>query len=114
MVNGHNGWVPRDWWLLDWEKQAIIDYHNQYPLEGYRRLTFMVLNAHVVAVSPSSVYRVLRNAWWIQRHNMKNRSRARGSISPLNRTSTGMSILPTSTSVGHSSSSAAYSTAAAG
>jgi hypothetical protein len=23
-VNEHNGWVPRDFWLEDWEKQAII------------------------------------------------------------------------------------------
>src|SRR5207249_3409458 len=26
-VNEHNGWVPRDFWLEDWEKQAIIDFH---------------------------------------------------------------------------------------
>ena len=45
--------MPRDWWLLDWEKQAIIDYHDQNPLEGYRRLTFMMLDANVVAASPS-------------------------------------------------------------
>jgi putative transposase len=23
-VNEHNGWVPRDFWLQPWEKQAII------------------------------------------------------------------------------------------
>ncbi len=23
-VNEHNSWVPRDHWLADWEKQAII------------------------------------------------------------------------------------------
>jgi len=23
-VNEHNGWVPREFWLEDWEKQAII------------------------------------------------------------------------------------------
>ena len=27
-VNEHNGRVPRDWWLEDWEKQAIIDFHD--------------------------------------------------------------------------------------
>jgi putative transposase len=26
-VNEHNGWVPRDFWLEDWEKQAIINFH---------------------------------------------------------------------------------------
>ena len=44
-VNEHNGWVPRDFWLEDWEKQAIIGFHLKNPLEGYRRLTFMMLDA---------------------------------------------------------------------
>ena len=54
-VNEHNGWIPRDFWLEDWEKRAILDFHARYPLEGYRRLTFMMLDADVVAVSPTSV-----------------------------------------------------------
>ncbi len=61
-ANEHNGSVPRDFWLEDWEKQAILDFHFQNPLEGYRRLTFMMLDADVVAVSPSSVWRVLSQA----------------------------------------------------
>lgn len=61
-VNEHNGWIPRDHWLEDWEKKAILDFHFAHPLEGYRRLTYMMLDADVVAVSPSSVYRVLKQA----------------------------------------------------
>jgi transposase InsO family protein len=61
-ANEHNGWVPRDFWLEAWEKQAIIDFHLRNPLEGYRRLAFMMLDADVVAVSPSSVWRVLKLA----------------------------------------------------
>ena len=61
-INEHNGWVPRDFWLEKWEKQVIIDFHLKNPLEGYRRLTFMMLDADVVAVSPSSVWRVLGQA----------------------------------------------------
>ena len=26
-VNEHNGWVPRDFWLEEWEKQAIVGFH---------------------------------------------------------------------------------------
>ena len=48
-VNEHNGWVPRDFWLEEWEKQAIIGFHLKNPLEGYRRLTFMMLDADIVA-----------------------------------------------------------------
>jgi putative transposase len=46
-VNEHNSWVPRDFWLELWEKEAIIDFHLKNPLEGYRRLTFMMLDADV-------------------------------------------------------------------
>ena len=60
--NQHNAVIPRDFWLEDWEKAAIIAFQGLYPLEGYRRLTYMMLDADVVAVSPSSVYRVLKAA----------------------------------------------------
>lgn len=65
-ANEHNGWIPRDCWLEDWEKQAIIACYQAHPLEGYRRLTFMMLDANIVAVSPSSVYRVLKQAGLLQ------------------------------------------------
>ena len=38
-ANQHNGRVPRDFWLQEEEKQAILDFQELYPLEGYRRLT---------------------------------------------------------------------------
>jgi hypothetical protein len=59
-VGEHNDLVPRDHWLEPWEKVAIISFHQEFPLEGYRRLTFMMLDRDVVAVSPSSTYRVLK------------------------------------------------------
>jgi putative transposase len=60
--NQHNGRIPRDFWLEDGEKAQILAFHDLYPLEGYRRLAYMMLDADVVAVSPSSVYRVLKAA----------------------------------------------------
>jgi putative transposase len=82
-VNEHNGQIPRDWWLEDWEKQAIVDFHQQYPLEGYRRLTFMLLDQDVVAVSPASVYRVLKEAGVIGRRNVKPSQKGTGFVQPL-------------------------------
>jgi hypothetical protein len=32
-ANEHNGWIPRDNWLTDDEKQAIIKFHFDQPLE---------------------------------------------------------------------------------
>jgi len=66
-TNQHNGRVPRDFWLQDWEKKAILDFQELYPTEGYRRLTYMMIDTDVVAVSPSSVFRVLRDGGRLRR-----------------------------------------------
>jgi transposase InsO family protein len=83
MVNDHNGWIPRDFWLEDWEKQAIVAFHWEYPLEGYRRLAFMMLDRNVVAVSPTSVWRVLSQAGLLQRWNVKPSKKGTGFTQPL-------------------------------
>ncbi|MDT8304273.1 MAG: hypothetical protein RQ760_22520, partial [Sedimentisphaerales bacterium] len=46
-VNEHNAWIPRDFWLVDYERQAIIDYYHDNPLEGYRRLCYMMMDADI-------------------------------------------------------------------
>jgi putative transposase len=59
-VNEHNAWVPRDHWLTDDEKERICVFARRHPFDGYRRMTFMMLDADIVACSPASVYRVLK------------------------------------------------------
>lgn len=82
-VNEGNAWVPRDGWLEESEKQAIVDFHRRHPLEGYRRLTFMMLDADVVAASPASVYRVLKGAGLLQRWNRRPSKKGTGFVQPL-------------------------------
>lgn len=82
-VNEHNGLIPRDHWLEPWEKEAIVTYHEQYPLDGYRRLTYMMMDADVVAASPSSIYRVLRSAGVLDRWNPKPSKKGNGFVQPL-------------------------------
>ncbi len=82
-ANEHNAWIPRDHWLDAEEKQAILDFHVLYPLEGYRRLTFMMLDQDIVACSPSSVYRVLKAAGLLDRHTPKSSSKGKGFVQPL-------------------------------
>ena len=82
-VNEHNAWVPRDHWLEETEKQAIVNFHEEHPLEGYRRLTFMMLDADVVAASPSSVYRVLKAAGVLEKHNVQPSKKGTGFVQPL-------------------------------
>jgi putative transposase len=82
-VNEHNGMVPRDWWLEDWEKRAIVDYHECHPLEGYRRLTFMMLDDDVVAVSPASAYRMLKQANRLDHRQFSPSKKGTGFVQPL-------------------------------
>jgi transposase InsO family protein len=81
-VNEHNAWIPRDGWLAEWEKEAIVRFSFEYPLEGYRRLAFMMLDRDVAAVSPSSVYRVLKAAGRIGRSTNKPTKKGTGFIQP--------------------------------
>jgi putative transposase len=83
LANEHNALVPRDWWLEPWEKAAILEFHAGHPTEGYRRLAFMMLDADVVAVSPSSAYRVLRDAGLIKAHGGKPSKKGTGFEQPL-------------------------------
>lgn len=69
--------------MTDWEKEAIIRFHHEHPLEGYRRLTFMMLDADVVAVSPTSVYRVLKKAGLMNRHHPGPSKKGEGFTQPL-------------------------------
>lgn len=82
-VNEHNAWIPRDFWLDEGEKQAIIAYSLDHPLEGYRRLAYRMIDADIVAVSPSSVYRVLKNAGLMERWNRKASKKGHGFHQPL-------------------------------
>jgi putative transposase len=78
----HNGWIPRDHWLDESEKQAIIQYHFDHPLDGYRRLTYMMIDADVVACSTGTVYRVLSQAGLLKR-NTKRSLKGTGFQQPL-------------------------------
>jgi putative transposase len=81
-ANEHNSQVPRDFWLEDWEKRAILDFHDRHPLEGYRALTFMMLDDDVVAVSPSSTYRVLKAAGRLDRRRFSPSKKGTGFVQP--------------------------------
>jgi putative transposase len=82
-VNEHNALVPRDWWLEEWEKEAIIHYFADHPLDGYRRLAFMMMDDDVVAISPSSVYRVLKRAGLMEPRGQVKSKKGTGFVQPL-------------------------------
>jgi transposase InsO family protein len=82
-VNEHNASIPRDFWLEEWERDAIIRFCIENPFEGYRRLTFMMLDRDIVAVSPTSTWRVLSKAGLLDRWNKKSSKKGTGFIQPI-------------------------------
>lgn len=82
-TNEHNSLIPRDSWLEEWEKKAILDFHVLHPDEGYRRLSYMMLDEDIVAVSPSSVYRVLFDAGIMRSWDRKPSKKGTGFVQPL-------------------------------
>lgn len=81
-VNEHNARIPRDYWLEDWEKQNIIDFYGKHTKDGYRRVTYMMMDENIVAVSPSSVYRVLKEFDCMRKWNRKPSKKGSGFEQP--------------------------------
>ncbi len=82
-VNEHNAWIPRDHWLENWEKQTVIDYYLNHPDDGYRRITYMMMDEDLVAASPSSVYRILTQADVMRRWERKPSRKGTGFEQPV-------------------------------
>jgi len=81
--NNHNGIIPKRHWILDWEREAILGYAQNNISEGYRRLTYMMIDDNIVAVSPSTTYRVLKTAGLLNKWNkLKKSSKGNGFIQP--------------------------------
>lgn len=82
-TNNHNGIIPKKHWILKWEREAIINYARTHMGEGYRRLTYMMIDDNIVAVSPSTTYRVLKSAGLLNRWNkVKKSSKGNGFDQP--------------------------------
>jgi putative transposase len=79
----HNGKVPRDHWLEPEERASILAYQAEHPLEGYRALTYQMIDEGVAAVSPATVHRVLRAAGVLERWQKKPSRKGKGFVQPL-------------------------------
>ena len=75
--------MPRDHWLTDDEIERLCNFARQNPLEGYRRLTFMALDADVVACSPASTYRLLKTHGLLAGQTPKPTKKGTGYVQPL-------------------------------
>lgn len=80
----HNAKQPKRGWLLAQEREAVIKYAKSHPGEGYRRLTYMMIDEDVVYCSPSTVYRILKHAGLLNKWNqIKSSSKGSGYKQPI-------------------------------
>lgn len=83
-ANAHNGRHPKKHWLLPEERTTILDYCRSHGAIGYRRLTYMMLDEDVAAVSPSTTYRLLKQEGLLCRWPVKTKAKGQGFQQPLN------------------------------
>lgn len=89
--NKHNGKIPKRNWTLPEEKEAVIKYVlENYPLNsmflktGYRRIAYEMLDKNIVALKPSVVYRILKDAGLLNRWSTKKKSsKGKGFTQPV-------------------------------
>lgn len=79
--NNHNGNIPKSHWLTPEEIKLIEEFardhysNNDYFLkDGYRRIAYQMVDLDIVAVHPSSVYRVLKKAGLLNKWNTVKKS----------------------------------------
>lgn len=80
--NHHNGQVPKKHWILPQERSTIIGYCLDKIEQGYRRLTYMMLDDDIAAVSPSTTYRILKDQGLLNRWQPTNTVKKRGFDQP--------------------------------
>jgi putative transposase len=80
--NQHNGQVPKKHWILPQERSAIVDYCQHRIEQGYRRLTYMMLDDNIAAVSPATTYRILKDQGLLNRWQPTTTGKKRGFDQP--------------------------------
>lgn len=76
--NAHNGNIPRVHQILPEEREAILAYQALNSLEGYRRLTYMMMDEGIAYVSPATTYRVLKAAGRMRIRPKKQSAKGKG------------------------------------
>ena len=76
--HNHKAQVPKKHWTTPKEVKAVIEYARSkiptgtyYLKDGYRRLTYQMIDKNIAALSPATVYRILKNADLLNRWNTK-------------------------------------------
>ena len=88
--NNHNGKMPKEHWLLPEEVKAITTYARKhfadgdyFIKDGYRRMTYDMMDKNIAVAAPSTVYRILkRNGLLNQWNTAKRKGKGKGFNQP--------------------------------
>lgn len=64
------------------EREQIITFYEKNSLEGYRRVTYMMIDADIVYVSPSTTYRILLAAGLMRKKEERKTKKGKGFKQP--------------------------------
>ena len=81
-ANEHNSLIPRDHWITEEEKASVIQFFMDTPLNGYRRLTYMMIDQDVAFMSPGTTYNILKAAGLMGTKNVRPSSKGKGFLQP--------------------------------
>jgi hypothetical protein len=81
--NHHNAPIPRYFWLTSEEREKIIGFFKDNPLNGYRRLSYMMIDQDIVYVCPGTVYNVLKKVGLMDSSTGKKSKKGTGFHQPL-------------------------------
>jgi len=79
----HNGHIPRDHWVTPEEQEAIILYCEDRMEYGYRTLCWQMVDANIAAVSPATVYNVLKKGGLTKRWAEMAEEKKKGFEQPM-------------------------------
>jgi transposase InsO family protein len=83
LPNAHATPRPKDFWLSEEERGLIVKFYMVHRWDGYRRCAYMMIDGDVVYASPSTVYRVLKDAAVLRLRCGKASGKGKGFDQPL-------------------------------
>jgi transposase InsO family protein len=89
LENRHNGKIPKNHFATPEEIKAVINYAMSFDLQpgeyirqGYRRLTYEMIDEDIAYLHPSTVYRILKKCGILNQWRKRNKSKGKGFKQP--------------------------------
>lgn len=83
LENLHNGAQPKQTWVPPETRELVIHFYLSHPEDGYRRCSYMMLDADIAAVCPATVFNILKAAGVLRpKHGVASSRKGKGFEQP--------------------------------